>query len=275
MRPARRHGLPADRTPKASPVAWSMATVLFVTWMMSCEDPPAPAPEAPAPIAAEPGMSIDPEEACAQAVVVGYVGAQHGRSGVRSEADARAAAETLRLELEDGADFLTTAERSDLVVNHPWPGLIGTFPRAEWPARYREVRDAVYQLQVGQLSDVVETPAGFAVIRRCPVEKIAARRIVIQFRGARDAPNAGRSREAARAVAEDLRTALGGNGNFEALARRRSEVPTEALAGGDLGPISRGDLGGDAERIVFALGPGEISDVLETDEGFVIYQRTL
>ncbi|MBX9584443.1 MAG: peptidylprolyl isomerase [Gemmataceae bacterium] len=79
------------------------------------------------------------------------------------------------------------------------------------------------------------------------------------------APPADRAaaREKLRAVRADI---LAGKLSFADAARRYSQCPA-AAAGGDLGYILRKDMLGDEEfcRAAFALKPGELSEVVETE----------
>lgn len=87
------------------------------------------------------------------------------------------------------------------------------------------------------------------------------------------APRGGAAAERAsvrEAVAELRRQAVAG-ASFEALARQHSES-SSASAGGLVGPVSREQLRGDVGRVVFARPPGEVSEVLETPEGFHLVQ---
>ncbi len=56
--------------------------------------------------------------------------------------------------------------------------------------------------------------------------------------------------------------------DFASLARQFSQDPGTALDGGDLGFFRRGDMVEPFEEAVFALSPGEISDVVETPMGY-------
>ena len=58
--------------------------------------------------------------------------------------------------------------------------------------------------------------------------------------------------------------------NFSTFARMYSEDPGSASKGGDIGFTSRGELYAPFETAAYALKPGEISSVVETEAGFHI-----
>jgi peptidyl-prolyl cis-trans isomerase SurA len=60
--------------------------------------------------------------------------------------------------------------------------------------------------------------------------------------------------------------------DFTALAEKYSEDPSAAVNKGDLGWVSRGDFVKEFEEAAFALEPGEISDIVQTQFGFHIIQ---
>jgi hypothetical protein len=70
-----------------------------------------------------------------------------------------------------------------------------------------------------------------------------------------------------RVLAEELRDRARGGANFENLAREYSQDPGSAGRGGDLGYFGRGLMVPPFEEAAFALEPGEISDVVETQYG--------
>ncbi|MDH7515805.1 MAG: peptidylprolyl isomerase [Bacteroidota bacterium] len=78
------------------------------------------------------------------------------------------------------------------------------------------------------------------------------------------------SREAARVRADALLDSLRKGADFGELARRYSDDPGSARLGGDLGEARRGVFVRAFEEAAFALKPGEISPVVETEFGFHI-----
>jgi peptidyl-prolyl cis-trans isomerase SurA len=264
-----------------------LSVLLLGAVLAGCGDDDAPAtgegasaggPAEPAPPAApEPEPEpAGPDEACAQVVVVAWQGAQYAAAAVtRSKEEARAQAEELRSRLEQGADFAETARaESDAASTAPRGGLMGTYTREEWPAVHVPIRDAVFALEVGQLGEVLEAPYGWVLARRCPVEKIHTRHILIRYRGAKNAPqDLTRTKEDARALADRLHNELGAPGaDFETTARRHSD-DSSADRGGDVGTLGRGRLAPEYEEAAFALQPGALSPVVETEFGFHVIQR--
>jgi len=78
---------------------------------------------------------------------------------------------------------------------------------------------------------------------------------------------------AAEAKALDVLEQLHKGAKFEDLAKKYSDGPS-AKDGGDLSYFKRGTLSKELEDKVFALKPGEITDVIRTKQGYVILQTT-
>ncbi|MCP5284608.1 MAG: peptidyl-prolyl cis-trans isomerase [Burkholderiaceae bacterium] len=100
-------------------------------------------------------------------------------------------------------------------------------------------------------------------------EERRARHILVKAE--REAPAA--DREKARAKAEQLLAqARAKPGDFAALAKANSDDGGSAADGGDLGFFGRGAMVKPFEDAAFALKPGEISPVVESDFGYHVIQ---
>ena len=73
---------------------------------------------------------------------------------------------------------------------------------------------------------------------------------------------------------ETIRDALLKGADFGRLAARESQDPTSAKRGGSLGEVPRGTFGAKIDEIIFKLQPGEISEVVESPDGFHVFKVT-
>lgn len=74
----------------------------------------------------------------------------------------------------------------------------------------------------------------------------------------------------ARPEADRARSRVSAGEDFADVARSMSRSP-DAARGGTVGWVARGDLPAEFEQAVFRLKPGEISPVIATEEGFLIF----
>jgi peptidyl-prolyl cis-trans isomerase SurA len=84
-----------------------------------------------------------------------------------------------------------------------------------------------------------------------------------------DSTDADHRLQAAKAKADDLVAQIRNGAKFEDVAKKNSDGPT-AAQGGDLGEFKRGALAKQLEDKTFAMKPGEVSDPIQTKQGFVI-----
>lgn len=121
----------------------------------------------------------------------------------------------------------------------------------------------------------VATAASDADAGRPGPREIAARHVLVMYAGSERAPESiTRTRDQAEARAlEVLRRARAGE-DFAALAREFSDEPGAGERGGSLGRFRRGRMVRAFEDAAFALDVNGISQVVETDFGFHVIQRT-
>ena len=83
----------------------------------------------------------------------------------------------------------------------------------------------------------------------------------------------GLSREDALAQIETIKSEISGGASFADQATEHSDCPSSSK-GGDLGSFGPGAMVPEFDTAAFELEVGEISDVVETDFGFHLINRT-
>jgi parvulin-like peptidyl-prolyl isomerase len=212
-----------------------------------------------------------PDRVAAAHILIAYQGAFRAAETItRTQEEALALAESLRDQARaPGADFATLARENSDGPTAPRGGFLGTFRPGQM---VKPFEDAAFAMEVGQVSDVVETQFGYHVIMRMEVEEVAASHILIQFAGAARAQTE-RTKEEAHALTEEvLAKCKAPDADFAALASEYSEGPS-GPRGGSLGVFGRGAMVPAFEEAVFAMQVGEVSGIVETPFGFHIIKR--
>lgn len=104
-------------------------------------------------------------------------------------------------------------------------------------------------------------------------EEVKARHILISYKGSKAPQKAGapeRTKEQAKAYAEDLRKKIIAGADFAELAKKESDDTGSGANGGDLGSFGHHQMVAPFEDAAFAAKVGEIPPVVETEFGFHI-----
>jgi parvulin-like peptidyl-prolyl isomerase len=107
----------------------------------------------------------EPEEIAASHILVAYKGSKNAGDDItRSKDEAKKRAEELLEKVKaEGADFAEIAKKESDGPSKDKGGDLGTFKKPDMDEKFSE---AAWKLDVGAISDIVETPFGFHIIKR-------------------------------------------------------------------------------------------------------------
>ncbi len=103
-----------------------------------------------------------PEQIRASHILIKFDAADSGADPNEAKAKARAKMEGLLKQIKEGADFAELAKANSVCPSAPSGGDLGFFPRGKTTPPFEKV---AFELQVGQVSDVVETEYGYHIIK--------------------------------------------------------------------------------------------------------------
>ena len=183
---------------------------------------------------------------------------------------ARQGATELRRKLLAGADFAETARRVSDGGNAGNGGDLGWRKMAEVPTLFAEY---IPDLGKGDISEPIRSPSGFHLIRIADI-KGAEQSIVAQTRARHILIRTGElvTEAEAREKLSQLKARIEGGDDFGLLARGNSDDAASAIAGGDLGWRSPGELAPEFQRAMDALTSGQISAPFQTGFGWHIVE---
>jgi peptidyl-prolyl cis-trans isomerase NIMA-interacting 1 len=99
--------------------------------------------------------------------------------------------------------------------------------------------------------------------------------VLIQYKGSmRAGPNITRSKDEAKKLAAEVMNKAKKGQDFSGLAKQYSDEPGAKDRAGNLGKFTRTTMVKPFADAAFALKPGQISDVVETEFGFHVIKRT-
>jgi peptidyl-prolyl cis-trans isomerase SurA len=185
-------------------------------------------------------------------------------------AAARAKAEEILAQLRAGADFAAAARGIPDSPRADEGGDLGWRKASDIPSLFA---DFALRAQPGELSELIESSSGWHVAKLIErregepivIEQAKVRHILIQV-------NDLVTNEDARTRLQQLRLRLEGGDDFAALARTHSDDRVSALAGGDLGWVSPGEMVPEFDQMMGRTPIGEVSSPFKSQHGWHILQ---
>ncbi len=186
-------------------------------------------------------------------------------------AEAETRIQEIHRQLVEGLDFASAAisfsESQDALEG----GRIGWRDLNSLP---REFSEAIREMEPGQFTDPIRSPAGFHIVkvndhrenRQIMAEEFRANHILIET-------NELVSEQDAMQIARDLRQRIVDGEDFAELARERSDDPTSANLGGDMGWFPPQQFGDRFGAMLTSLEDGEVSEPFQSQAGWHIIQR--
>jgi peptidyl-prolyl cis-trans isomerase SurA len=182
----------------------------------------------------------------------------------------RARAEAALAALKQGTDFRQVAASYSDAPDALQGGDMGWRPAGRLPNIFLQT---LKSMKVGEVSDILRSPAGFHVVKLIDkrgnntpviVTQTHARHILVKL-------NEVVSENDARKRLTELRDRVENGADFAELARLQSD-DASAARGGDLGWLSPGDTVPEFERAMDALKPRQVSAPFKTAFGWHIVQ---
>jgi parvulin-like peptidyl-prolyl isomerase len=246
----------------------------------ACQPPPDPLQDLP-PIEgleADPARmpvapAVAPERVSVSQILTAYRGAEKAYKKITLDREhARIRADRLLvLARAKGSDFGKLAR--EFSNDGKTSGVGGDMRTVERGQLHPDLERAAFGLEIGQVSDVVETPRGFHILSRHEPNEAQAAEIVITYTGAkRYTPRVPRDREGAKALAEQIHAQVLAGADFGEMAKAHSDLPNYEREG--IFPVFRkGTRNEKFEEIVWNLPVDGLSEVEETPTGFHIVKR--
>jgi peptidyl-prolyl cis-trans isomerase D len=203
----------------------------------------------------------DPEQVHVRQIVVKLP----EKADEAAKAKARKKADDLLAKARDGGDFAALAKKSsDDAASAANGGDLGFLPHGRQPPALEEV---AFGLEPGKISDVIETPDGFHIIKLEEKREAGPRPLDAVRSEIVDALKKERSFELARGRAEAARREIVRGKSLAEAAGADAKETTPFAAGEpipDVGPVK------DFNETAFTLATNEVSDLIETDDAIFL-----
>jgi peptidyl-prolyl cis-trans isomerase SurA len=183
---------------------------------------------------------------------------------------ARESIESIKQNIEQGADFAQQASEFSAGGNALQGGDLGWRKLAEIPSLFANI---VPKMKVGTISEVLRSPSGFHIIRLD--EKRNGEQVLVQQTHARHIlikTDAVTNSQQAKQKLEDIRTRIINGDDFAELAKQYSDDTGSGGLGGDLGWFGKGMMVKEFQEVLDNTDINEISEVFRSPFGWHIVQ---
>jgi peptidyl-prolyl cis-trans isomerase SurA len=155
--------------------------------------------------------------------------------------------------IKSGSEFSLMAQRYS---NHPSGKIGGDLPLVKRGTFVKEFEEAAFALQIGQVSNVIESPLGFHIIKLVDRkgESILVKQILFKITKSQSDDST------AIEFLNSLRERVKKGEKFSDLAKKYSEDPNTKDFGGLIGKLTLSELPEDFVKNIKNLKPGEISE---------------
>ncbi|HKZ11738.1 MAG TPA: peptidylprolyl isomerase [Rhodanobacteraceae bacterium] len=182
-------------------------------------------------------------------------------------AAAQAKADKIEGELKKGESFAALAVSNSSAPEALNGGDLGWRRVDELP---QAVQQIVNSLQPGENTQPLRDASGFTILKLEGKRTPDTQQIVTEYHAQHlmIKPTAVLTQQGAKDKIEKLyHEIVDGHADFAALAKKNSDDPTTANAGGDMGWFMQGDWGGEVGKLLVGMQPGQITQPFESPDG--------
>jgi peptidyl-prolyl cis-trans isomerase SurA len=182
-------------------------------------------------------------------------------------AAAQAKADKIEGELKKGESFAALAVSNSSAPEALNGGDLGWRRVDELP---QAVQQIVNSLQPGESTQPLRDASGFTILKLEGKRTPDTQQIVTEYHAQHlmIKPTAVLTQQGAKDKIEKLyHEIVDGHADFAALAKKNSDDPTTANAGGDMGWFMQGDWGGEVGKLLVGMQPGQVTQPFESPDG--------
>jgi peptidyl-prolyl cis-trans isomerase D len=184
----------------------------------------------------------------------------------KNEDEVRTRAEGVLAQAKKGADFAKLAsQHTDEEVGKGRGGDLDFFGRGQMVPEFEE---SAFNMEVGQISDLVQTQYGFHIIKVTDKREAVTRSLTEVHAQIEDQIKWERAQAEAQRIADDVGQRLRGANDFETVARPRGLTIGDSPFFAEQEPIAGLGMAPAVADRAFEMKEGEVSEAIRTPQGF-------